>query len=114
MSEGEESNGEPEPLISPPKPLLLDGNLALNWEKWYKNYRVYLSRTNKEDLNEFDRLMLFLRLIGEDAVSKLDEMGLDVNEANSLQLLIARLQNYCQENVSHHKENNFNSGKIYF
>ena len=52
--------------LIPPKPLLFEGNILENWNKWKQNFGFYLIATEYEGKSEQVRAALFLHCIGDE------------------------------------------------
>ena len=53
--------------LTPPKPLLLEGNLSENWKKWKQNFTLYMDAIEYEGKSDKVKSSLLLHCIGDKA-----------------------------------------------
>ena len=62
--------------LQPPSPLSFEGNIAENWEKWYKKFDIYLKATESESKSDAVKIAILLHTVGEEGHEKFDTFGL--------------------------------------
>ena len=83
--------------LPPPKPLVMDNNLATNWNAWKKAWTRYEVATGVNKQEQLVRVSTLLSVIGEDATKEFDAFELAETEDNSkTEDVLAKFDEYCE------------------
>ena len=82
--------------LLPPKPLVVDDNLASNWKQWKKvwqRYKIVTGICKQEDLV---RVSTLLSVIGEEAIKAFDRFAWGEGQSeNKITDVLAKFDKYC-------------------
>ena len=83
--------------LPPPKPLIMDANLAINWKTWKKAWTRYEIATGMANQSALVRVSTLLSVIGEDATKVFEtfQWNEDENKENP-ESVIAKFDAYCK------------------
>ena len=83
--------------LPPPKPLVMDDNLATNWNAWKKAWTRYEVATGVDKQEQLVRVSTLLSVIGEDATKAFDAFELGETEDDSkIENVLAKFDEYCE------------------
>lgn len=82
-------------MLSPPKSLNLNGDLAVNWKKWKQSLELYMIASGANDREERVKVALLLHIIGEEALDLYNTFDLTEQEKNSYAAILQKFENYC-------------------
>ena len=101
--EGAEGTSAVAPLIlppmnlPPPKPLVVDDNLASNWKQWKKVWQRYEIATGIYKQENLVRVSTLLSVIGEEAVKAIDTFAWSEGQSeNNITDILAKFDEYCE------------------
>ena len=82
--------------LPPPKPLMMDDNLATNWNAWKKAGTRYEVATGVNKQEQLVRVWTMLSVIGEDATKAFDafEWG-ETEDDSKIEDVLAKFDEYC-------------------
>lgn len=102
-AEGAEGTSAVAPLIlppmnlPPPKPLVVDDNLASNWKQWKKVWQRYEIGTGIYKQENLVRVSTLLSVIGEEAVKAIDTFAWSEGQSeNNITDVLAKFDKYCE------------------
>lgn len=75
------------------EPLSLQGNLAINWKKWYQSFKLYMTASELSEESEKRKVAVFLHMIGQDSLDIFNSFGVDENIIK-LSDLVKRFEEY--------------------
>lgn len=83
--------------LPPPKPLVVDDNLASNWKQWKKVWQRYEIATGIYKQENLVRVSTLLSVIGEEAVKAFDTFAWGEGQSeNSITDVLAKFDEYCE------------------
>ena len=83
--------------LPPPKPLVVDDNLASNWKQWKKVWQRYEIATGICKQEDLVRVSTLLSVISEEAVKAFDTFaGAEGQSENKIRDLLAKFDKYCE------------------
>lgn len=83
--------------LPPPKPLVVDDNLASNWKQWKKVWQRYEIATGINKQENLVRVSTLLSVIGEEAVKAFDTFAWSEGQnENSITDVLAKFDEYCE------------------
>jgi len=83
--------------LPPPKPLVVDDNLASNWKQWKKVWQRYEIVTGIYKQENLVRVSTLLSVIGEEAVKAFDTFAWGEGQSeNSISDVLAKFDEYCE------------------
>ncbi|RVE51181.1 hypothetical protein evm_004146 [Chilo suppressalis] len=74
-------------------PMLLEGNLAVNWKKWLQSFKIFMRASGINDESEERKVAVFLHYIGEKSLEIFNTFNLDVDTVK-YDVLIQKFENY--------------------
>ena len=83
--------------LPPPKPLVMNNNLATNWNAWKKAWTRYEVATGVNKQEQLVRVSTLLSLIEEDATKAFDafEWG-EIEDHSKIEDVLAKFDEYCE------------------
>ena len=83
--------------LPPPKPLVVDDNLASNWKQWRKVWQRYEIATGIYKQENLVRVSTLLSVIGEEAVKAFDTFAWSEGQSeNNITDVLAKFDEYCE------------------
>ena len=83
--------------LPPPKPLVVDDNLASNWKQWKKVWQRYEIVTGICKQEDLVRVSTLLSVIGEEAVKAFDTFAWAEGQSeNKITDVLAKFDEYCE------------------
>ena len=100
--------------LRPPKALSFQVNVAENWRRWIKQFRLYMTTTEGDEKEENVQCSLLLTVAGEEAVEAFNIFTFTSFEKDKLAPLVKKFEAYCipRKNVTYerHMFNTRNQG----
>ncbi|XP_058840852.1 uncharacterized protein K02A2.6-like [Topomyia yanbarensis] len=81
-------------VIKPPKPLLIDENMALKWKQWWRQFHWYAVATELDSKQPHVQAAMLLSCIGEDCIRVMDTFGLTEAQERDINILRERFNAY--------------------
>lgn len=82
--------------LPPPKPLVMDENVATNWKQWRKAWQRYEIATGIYNQGDLVRVSTLLSVIGEDAVKTFDTFTWDnEGDADQIERVLVKFDEHC-------------------
>ena len=82
--------------LPPPKPLIVDDNLASNWKQWKKVWQRYEITAGIYEQEDLVRVSTLLSVIGEDAVRAFDTfIWSESQKEDSINDVLTKFDEYC-------------------
>lgn len=75
-----------------PNPLIIKGNLAHNWKKFYKEFNIWMQATCNDEKETQRKVSILLNLIGEDGREIFDTLDLDEEEQANFNDVVAAFE----------------------
>ncbi|KAJ8917065.1 hypothetical protein NQ315_012984 [Exocentrus adspersus] len=92
-----------------PKPMVMEGDLGVNWKKFKRAFQIYLTATGATSQTQETRIAIFLYCIGEQVYEIYEKMELTAEEKGNYKLLISKFEEYFMpknnKSVETHKFN---------
>ena len=83
--------------LPPPKPLVMDDNLATSWKQWKKVWQRYEIAAGIYKQDDIVRVSTLLSVIGEDAAKAFDTFTWEEEEKeDSIKDVLAKFDEYCE------------------
>ena len=82
--------------LKPPGPLIMEGDIATNWKKWFRAYEIYATAAGVTAKPERVQCSVFLHVAGMDAQSIYSQFQLDAAELDHITPLIEAFRTYCK------------------
>lgn len=83
--------------LPPPKPLVVDDNLASNWKQWKKVWQRYEIAAGIYKQADLVRVSTLLSVIGEDAVKAFDTfVWSEGQKEDSIKDVLTKFDEYCE------------------
>lgn len=80
--------------IKPPKPLVIEENMATKWKQWWRQFKWYSVATELENKPPPIQAATFLSCIGEECVRVLDTFGLTDAQEADIKVLKDKFEGY--------------------
>lgn len=98
--------------LKQPKPLVMSGDMAVNWKRFKESFEMYLVATEGNKKGSEIRAAIFKHVIGEEAIEILENLEIPANEHKNAEKLIEALDTYFKpvknKSVERHKFNTRN------
>lgn len=83
-----------EALLSQPKPMIMVGDLSLNWKKFKKQFKLYLTAISSAEMAAERKAALLLHIIGEEALEVFETFELSEVDSKNPKIIINKFDDY--------------------
>ena len=79
-----------------PQCLSLDGNVSENWKKFYQEFQIYMTSTEKNTKPEDVKVAVFLRCAGYEALDIYNSFDFPTDADKTLENVVDKFKAYCE------------------
>ena len=80
--------------LKPPKPLVLNDNMADQWRSWYRHFKWFSIATNLQEKPASVQAATLLSAIGADCIRIFDTFGLRPDQEEDLDVIVDKFTDY--------------------
>lgn len=87
-------------FLKQPKPMMMEGNLSVNFKKFKQNFELYLLATGCSEKSQKIQAAVLLHSVGEHVLEIIETLGLQEDERNNKDIILQKLEQYFVPKVN--------------